>query len=170
LSIQAAVVNVQELAIDSAKKERNSTTAEQACSAIRDAAIECMECGKPLILRLGHTTPDFMLLWHLPDILPLEFFELSHKIQPGSRLPKELEHMHPDMPVTVEEKYLLAVTSCLDMNSYHSLLSSKLPLANFQPIQVVEDYQAVLDVLQNGLDTQNLDDALSELDRLADML
>lgn len=28
-----------------------------------------------LVLRLGHTAPDFMFTWNVKDVLPLEFLE-----------------------------------------------------------------------------------------------
>uniref|UniRef100_A0A7S4B813 Uncharacterized protein n=1 Tax=Chrysotila carterae TaxID=13221 RepID=A0A7S4B813_CHRCT len=70
----------------------------------------------------------------------------------------------------VSEGYCVVVTSCFNMNSYAQYLRNKLPLKDVQPIQVVQTSEKCALVLKSGLDIEDVDDALDEMDRLADLL
>ena len=52
-----------------------------------------------------------------------------------------------------------------------AVTSTNTLLGAVQPVQVCRSHQQVADVMRLGVDVEaNLDDALSEMDRLADML
>ena len=59
----------------------------------------------------------------------------------------------------------------IDMDDWKGYLRGKIPMGELQPVQMCASLEQVAEVMQNGLPKgANLDDDLSEMDRLADML
>jgi hypothetical protein len=141
------------------------------CAQLRDEVLECMRSGTQLLLRLGHTAPDFMGSWNRPD-LPIDFLTPEGK-QPGP-LPPFLHRMvqppQKAQDVQIDAAYDLVVTSCFNMDDYHSFLRSKIPLQYMQPIQVMPTLAEVAEVLRDGLPKSEDDDVFAEMDRLANLL
>jgi len=151
--------------------ETAKMTNKQVCSVIREGVLDAMSEGQPLVLRLGHTAPDFMLSLNLNGLLcPALFDPMTFKAGPVSTLLDEMELRSRLSGGEVSEGYCVVVTSCFNMNSYAQYLRNKLPLKDVQPIQVVQTSEKCALVLKSGLDIEDVDDALDEMDRLADLL
>lgn len=163
------VINMQQMCMNVAEKK---LTEEEAICELRDTVLECMEAGQQLLLRLGHTAPDFMMSWNRKD-LPLEFLTPDAG-KPGPLL-KELHGMvqKPRDPAKfrVSDGYALVITSCFNMNDYHEFLRAKLPLQYMQVVQVMPTLAEVAQVLKDGgLPKSEDDDVFAEMERLANLL
>ena len=163
------VLNMQQICMNVAEKK---LTEEEAICELRDTVLECMEAGQQLLLRLGHTAPDFMMSWNRKD-LPLEFLT-PDAARPGPLL-KELHGMvqkpHDPAKFRVSDGYALVITSCFNMSDYHEFLRAKLPLQYMQVVQVMSTLADVAEVLKDGgLPKSEDDDVFAEMDRLANLL
>jgi len=167
--LSTKVFNVQELV---GRQAEANMTDEAVCAEIRDAALECMDDGKLLVLRLGHSVPDFMFTWNKREVLPIDFLDPEHMV-PGNLAP-ELRPMAQSSgkgdKISITDGYYVTVTSCMHMDNFKDMLRAKLPLHYMQPIQVLPGWIEVVEALLFGLRVLNLDDELDEMDRLADLL
>merc|ERR1712070_434790 len=119
------LLDVQQLALAAASGEM---TDKDACGKIRDAVLEAMEHGSMLVLRLGHSAPDFMLGWNMKNVLPLEFLEpISAKPGPiakdiacmvSSRRGRKSTKDKPTKEFIVDPRFRLVITS-----QFHMIIS-----------------------------------------------
>jgi len=163
----AMVVEIQELAMRYAESTKS---AKEVCEEIRDAVLDCMREGRRLVLRHGHSTPDWMLNWNLKGVLPITFIDPACA-EPGDMAADLQEILPPnDCDFKVAEGYQLIVSSCFTMNTYKTYFRAKLPLQNLQPVQVMGSYEKVAAVLKDGLEIDEMDEKLDMISQLADAL
>ena len=72
--------------------------------------------------------------------------------------------------VRIRDGFHLVFSSCFEMNTWKNFLRGKLPLGEVQPVQMSRSIQQLAEVMRDGIPADGTDDALSEMDRLADML
>merc|ERR1719453_458221 len=158
------LVQMQELTMEFAK---NKLTAKEVAEKVREKVLDGMHAGRKVVLRMGQSTPDWMLSFNLSGVLPLEFLQ-HHAAGPlDAEFAKEFG---VDPATRVVEGFQLVLTSCFTMDTYQQYFKAKLPLREVQPIQVMQTLEEVSAVLADGLPKDEMDDALAELDRLADLL
>lgn len=156
-----------------------SRTVEQTLTELRDAALDAMEAGRTLTVRLGHTTPDFMLGWCDKAILPNDFWTAGHH-QSGGKLAAELHPMVSSAGrgdparFEVREGYHLILCTMLKSGQWRNLLRGKLPIGELQPIQLCPGLVQIQTAMQQYEETggaqDDVDAALAAMDSLADML
>jgi len=153
------------------KKEKT----EQAVVDDLTAAIcEAMDLGKMLVIRLANSAPDLMFDWHYNYGLPNTFWT-AENMTPGCTLTDDhlkllKKHKYDTSRFAMFEGFHLVFASCFSTDDWKQFLRCKLPLGEMQPVQVCHSIQQVADVIRFGLLANETDTALSEMDRLADML
>ena len=172
MSKMATVLDLQDMMIKVGRKEMKMSDVGRA---VCEAMVNAWHDGITLVLRLANATPDFMLELNVKDVLPTEIWTAAN-LTPGCKL----TDAHKGMIKTAKldpKKFRMAdgfhicFTSCFSMNDWKEFMRGKMPMGAVQPVQVCRSHQQVADVMRLGVEVEaNLDDALSEMDRLADML
>merc|ERR1712216_337512 len=155
------IIQMQELVMEFAKQQ---LSAEEVATKVREALIEAMGDGRKLVIRMGQSTPDWMLSFNIRDVLPVEFLRYH---PPGALDAEVADEFGKCSGVQVLEGFSIVLTSCFSMDSYKQYFKAKLPFAHLQPIQVMTSLEEVSAVLADGLPKDEMDDQLAELDRLA---
>jgi len=164
------VVQMQDLCMDFAKR---MLTGEEVAEKVREALLDAMVEGRKLVLRMGQSTPDWNLSFNHRGILPVDFLDYHPPGKLSAEFANELDYpKQPATPRMVTEGFSVVLTSCFTMDSWKGYFKAKLPFGakRIQPIQVMESLEEVAAVLENGLEKDEMDDKLAELDRLADLL
>ena len=136
---------------------------------LRMEIVDAWKDGKTLVFRMGHSTPDFMLGL---NSIGMAFNGASMRPGPATEDAKKLlkKKDRPDT-FTIHDNFQFVFTSCFNMDDWKGYLRGKIPMGELQPVQMCASLEQVAEVMQNGLPKgANLDDDLSEMDRLADML
>ena len=170
----ATVVDVQQLLMDHAEDR----SPEPFARALRDSLLEAMVSGKVLVLRLNQSAPDLALTYNLPAILPFQLWRHEF-LKPGPLH----EDLHPmlsegaykgkEASFSIANGFHLVVTSAFSMHTFRANLRGKLPIGNFQPVQVCSSLSQVAAVLRDprkACPETSVDDAMAAMDALADML
>ena len=110
-----------------------------------------------------------MLELNVKGVLPLDALT-AEQMKPGPLSPACVALAGKRSISRIRDGFHLVFSSCFTMDDWKSYLRGKLPLGEMQPVQMCRSVPQVWEVMSKGLPKDGTDDALSEMDRLADML
>lgn len=148
---------------------------KKAAEQIRAAVVEAMEDGNVLVVRLGHGVLDLLLDLNLPGILEAEAFTAT-SLAPGKPTKEAAKLLLNAKPKKEPERFVirddfhLVFTSQFHQDNWKQYMRGKLPLGEVQPVQMCASLGQVVDVMHNGVQTEDMDKAISAMDALADLL